>query len=428
MHDVPAMDLIFAESTPPGRGGISIIRLSGSGAKSVAETLVGELPIARRAYFRKVRDGDGLIDEALVLWFDGDNSFTGEELVELHLHGAPVIVRHVRDVLRNLNVRDAEPGEFTRRSFIAGKIDLAAAEGLSDLLEAETEAQRKQAIRSASGELSRKTESWRDALIQAGALVEVSVDFSDEDVPDDVPREVYTTLSRLCDELDAEIQGYASAERVRTGFEVAVIGPPNAGKSSLINYIGRRDISIVSEFAGTTRDVIELRVELQGLAVTFLDTAGIRDAQDAVEKQGVDLARKRAAGADLRLHLSQTGEVDQDLWQEGDITVSSKSDLGGPAHSANAISTKSGEGIDALLSLIFDILSVRVANAGLISHERQLVEMVAAREALSDIEEQPAELLAESIRQAGSSLSRLVGRIGAEDYLDRIFSTFCIGK
>lgn len=422
------MDLIFAEATPPGRGGVSVIRLSGHGARRVAEQLAGPLPIARHGYFRSIQDGEEVLDGALVIWFKEGHSFTGEEVAEFHLHGAPVVVRRVTQTLTRCGARQAEAGEFTRRAFQSGRMDLAEVEGLGDLLEAETEAQRQLAIRAANGELGKKTETWRGLLIRAGALVEASVDFADEEVPEEVPEDVYSILAELRIHLDNEIGGFPAAERLRKGFEIAVIGPPNAGKSSLINRIARRDVALVSNIAGTTRDIIEVRLDLNGLAVTFLDTAGLRISTDEIEQMGVDRAKRRALAADMRLHLSETNEIDQELWRDGDLSVATKMDLGPYKVSGNPVSSVTGEGIDELLLHIHDRLSLRVAGAGIVSHERQLSALVEARKVLSDTEQIPPELLAEAIRQTAASLDRLVGRIGAEEYLDVIFTSFCIGK
>lgn len=421
------MDLIFAEATPPGRGGVSVVRISGSGARAAAEMMAGPLPRPRQTYLRSLRDGDEVLDQALVIWFAAGESFTGEEVAELHLHGAPVIVRRVAELLRGRGLRDAEAGEFTRRAFLNGRMDLAEIEGLGDLLDAETEAQRQLAIRSAGGELARKTEEWRALLIRAGALVESSVDFADEEVPDDVPDEVFVLLNQLVESLDQEIGGFPAAERIRKGFEVAVIGPPNAGKSSLINRIAKRDVALVSDIAGTTRDIIELRLDLKGLAVTLLDTAGLRDTGDAVEQLGVERAKQRALAADLRLHLSDDGSIYQDSFIDGDLIIRGKADQAAKGKGL-AISSVTGQGIDQLLAEIFDRLSDRISGAGVTSHERQLNALVDARQALVGLDDLPPELLAEQIRQAAASLDRLLGRIGAEEYLDVIFSSFCIGK
>lgn len=421
------MDLIFAEATPPGRGGVSVIRLSGPGARAAAETLAGPLARPRHAYLRALREADEELDQSLAIWFEAGASFTGEEVAELHLHGAPVIARRVGAALERAGLRRAEAGEFTRRAFLNGRMDLAEVEGLGDLLAAETDAQRRLALRTAGGELGRRAEGWRATLIRAGALVESSVDFADEEVPDEVPDEVFDLLAGLAEQLSVEIDGFAAAERLRSGFEVAVIGAPNAGKSSLINRLARREVALVSEVAGTTRDVIELRLDLKGLAVTLLDTAGLRETADRVEGMGVARARDRAAAADLRIHLSPSGAIDRGLWRPGDLAVRSKADLCGE-RAGLAVSAVTGAGLGALVEALHAELANRVAGAGLVSHERQVASLRDARDALTGADGLPPELVAEMIRRAAVSLDRLLGRIGAEEYLDAIFTMFCIGK
>ncbi|WP_304616002.1 tRNA uridine-5-carboxymethylaminomethyl(34) synthesis GTPase MnmE [Paracoccus sp. (in: a-proteobacteria)] len=421
------MDLIYAEATPPGRGGVSIVRISGNGARQLAERLGGALPEARRTYLRRLVEDGEVLDQAMLIRFDEKASFTGEECVELHLHGAPVVVRRVARALERGGARLAEAGEFSRRALLNGRMDLVEVEGLGDLLAAETEAQRQLAMRTASGELAQRAVGWREKLIRAGALIEASVDFADEDVPDDVPAEVFDLVGQLIVELQRELAGFQAAERVRLGFEVAIIGPPNAGKSTLMNRLADRTVALVSEIAGTTRDVIEMRYDLNGLAVTFLDTAGLREAGDAIEAMGIGLARDRARLADLRIHLSPDGGRVDDLWQEGDLLVRSKADLsvGG---TGLMISAAAGDGLDDLLAELSDRLRQRVSQAGVISHDRQRQEIALAVDSLNSVAGQPAELAAEHIRAAAASLDRLLGRIGSEDYLDVIFASFCIGK
>lgn len=418
------MDLIYAEATPPGRGGISIIRLSGDGARRLAERLGGALPEARRMYLRTLAEEGEALDQAVLVRFEPGASFTGEESVELHLHGAPVVVRRVARALERGGARLADAGEFSRRALLNGRLDLVEVEGLGDLLAAETESQRQLAMRTASGEFARRAAGWREKLVRAGALIEASIDFADEDVPDEIPTEVFALTDQLVAEFQRELSGFVAAERVRMGFEVAIIGPPNAGKSTLMNRLADRTVAIVSEVAGTTRDVIELRYDLNGLAVTFLDTAGIRDAADRVEEIGIALAKERAQLADLRIHLSPDGRRVADLWQTGDLVVRSKADIGGQG----GISAVTGEGLDALLHELSKLLKQRVSQAGVISHERQRGEIEAAALALSNLASLPAELAAEQIRSAATSLDRLLGRISSEDYLDVIFKQFCIGK
>lgn len=415
------MDTIFAEATPPGRGGVSVVRLSGPDARAIGEDLVGPLPEPRRAELRSVRDGE-LIDRGLVLRFDSGASFTGEDVVEFHLHGAPVVVARLEQALRARGARRAEAGEFTRRAFLTGAVSLADAEGLADLLSAETEGQRRQAMRVAAGELTRWAESLRAPLIRAGALIEASLDFADEDVPESVPDEVFGIVSELRMQIDDMLSGFPAAERVRKGFEVAFVGPPNAGKSSLLNCIAGREVALVSEYAGTTRDVLSVDTDLRGLAVTFLDTAGLRDAGEQIERMGIARGRERAMRSDLRIHLGTP--VDAGLWQPGDLAVQSKADLGG-----GDVSAVTGEGVSGLLDAVYAVLSQRVAGAGLIAHRRQAEALRDAADSLLSVtSDVPAELIAERLRVASHCITALVGRIDAEDYLDEVFSSFCIGK
>ncbi|RQP06082.1 MAG: tRNA uridine-5-carboxymethylaminomethyl(34) synthesis GTPase MnmE [Paracoccus sp. BP8] len=419
------MDTIFAEATPPGRGGVTVVRLSGPKARAALESLAGPVPAPRVAALRALREGEDLIDRALVLWFEEGRSFTGEEVAELHLHGAPVIANRLAQALLNQGLRRAEAGEFTRRAFLNGRIDLAEAEGLADLLSAETEAQRKLAMRGTEGELARKAEALRAGLIRAGALIEASIDFADEEVPEEVPTEAFALIEAIRDDIRQMLASYPATERLRQGYEVAIIGPPNAGKSTLLNRIGQRDIALVSEIAGTTRDILELRADLRGLPVTFLDTAGLRESDDPVEAMGVARALKRAAEADLRIHLSVDG-IATDAVKEDDIVLRSKADLGqGPGL---AISARTGEGVAELLDMVYDRLRIRAADSGLVSHKRQAEALQRAWLALDVDRNDAPEFLAEALRQAIQGLAMMVGRVGAEDYLDEIFSSFCIGK
>ncbi|HWL57967.1 MAG TPA: tRNA uridine-5-carboxymethylaminomethyl(34) synthesis GTPase MnmE [Paracoccus sp. (in: a-proteobacteria)] len=419
------MDTIFAEATPPGRGGVSVVRLSGPESRIVLQSLTGAVPQARRAYLRALRDGDDLIDHALVMWFEEGHSFTGEEVAEFHLHGAPVIANRLTQALLARGLRRAEAGEFTRRAFLNGRMDLAEAEGLADLLSAETEAQRRLAMKSTDGELGRKVEELRAKLVRAGALVEASIDFADEEVPEDVPAEVFDLIRSSRAEIAAMLESYPATERLRQGYEVAIIGPPNAGKSSLINRIAKRELALVSDIAGTTRDILELRTDLKGLPVTFLDTAGMRESADPIEAMGVQRALRRAEDADLRILLSEEADG-AGAAEEGDLIVRSKADLS--AGNTLSVSAKTGEGISELLDLVYDRLRVRAAKSGLIGHRRQAEALERALRSLAVSEEMAPEFLAESLREASFTLASLLGRIGAEDYLDEIFSSFCIGK
>lgn len=418
------MDTIFAEATPPGRGGVTVVRLSGPLARSVLESLAGPVGQPRLATLRALRDGEDLIDRALVLWFEAGHSFTGEEVAELHLHGVPIIAERLSKALLSRGLRQAEAGEFTRRAFLNGRMDLAEAEGLADLLSAETEAQRRLAMRATEGELGQQVDSLRAKLVRAGALIEASIDFADEEVPEEVPEEVFALVAGVREDIHQMLATYPATERLRQGYEVAIIGPPNAGKSTLLNRIGQREIALVSDIAGTTRDTLELRTDLRGLPVTFLDTAGLRASDDPVEVMGIARARKRAADADLRIHLSEDGLAEAS--GVDDIAVRSKADLG--TGEGISISALTGEGVAELLDLIYDRLRVRAADSGLVGHKRQAQALERALVALNIGRDMPPEFLAESLRHAAQALAMMVGRVGAEDYLDEIFSSFCIGK
>lgn len=419
------MDTIFAEATPPGRGGVSIVRLSGPASRQVAEDLAGALPEARNSYYRSIRDGGDLIDRALLVRFEAGASFTGEDSCEFHLHGAPVVVKRLEAALLARGLRRAEPGEFTLRSFISGQMDLAEVEGLSDLLAAETESQRKLAVEASTGALGRLAEEWREGLVHAGAMITASIDFADEEIPDEVAADVWQVVAGVRASIAAELAGFPARERLRQGFEVALLGAPNAGKSSLMNAIARKDVAIVTEQAGTTRDVVEFRADLRGLPVIFLDTAGIRETEDLVEGIGIGRARDRAADADLRIFLGSVPDEARDLISEGDLFVETKGDLTGIS---GAISSQTGEGVDLLLDQIFEILRERVVTSGVASHARQAEAMQAAVDALDMPDNAPPELLAEAMREALHHLQRLVGKVDVDDYLDRVFSTFCVGK
>ncbi|HCI06342.1 tRNA uridine-5-carboxymethylaminomethyl(34) synthesis GTPase MnmE [Ascidiaceihabitans sp.] len=425
------MNTIFALASAQGRAGVSVIRLSGPDAKEVVGKFVSNLPKNRVAGLRVLIDETGEpLDHALVLCFDGPRSFTGDDVVELHLHGSIAVVQSVLRVLGDSGLaRLAEPGEFTRRALENGRMDLAQVEGLADLIESETEAQRKQALRVVTGHLGALVEQWRSSLIRAAALIEATIDFVDEDVPVDVTPEVRELLRGVKSDLLKEIAGSKIAERIRVGFEVAIVGAPNAGKSTLLNAMAGREAAITSDIAGTTRDVIEVRMDLKGLPVTILDTAGLRDGQDAVEVIGIKRALERAGDADLRVFLAGDNEVLPLIQQPDDIRVTPKADLTG-----TGVSGVTGQGVSELLDEIQQILEQRSSQAGLATHERHRIAMQSTLIALDvvlplvDLGPKHYDIAAEELRTAIRSLEALVGRIDVENLLDEIFSSFCLGK
>ena len=426
------MDTIFAQATAPGKAGVAIVRLSGPKAWVAIETMCSGLPEPRVVGLRELHGRDGLLDTALVVVFEDGASFTGENVAELHLHGSSAVVSAVLSEISSLEgLRHAEPGEFTRRALENGCLDLAQVEGLADLIDAETEAQRRQAVRVLSGELGEKAEGWRQGLIRAAALIEASIDFADEDVPVDVTPEVDDILRRVLIELESEIDGVGFAERVRTGFEVAIVGAPNVGKSTLLNALAGREAAITSEIAGTTRDVIEVRMDLGGLPVTILDTAGLRDTDDPVESIGVEKAQARAKSADLRIFLVDVDGSPAFEPIARDIVVASKADLIG--ESSEGVSGRTGQGLPKLIERIQSRISELAGQSGIATRERHRFAMSSAsgslRDALVNLESgEVYELVAEDIRSAIRSLDSLIGRVDVEMLLDDIFSSFCIGK
>lgn len=427
-------DTIFAQATAHGRAGVCVIRISGPQAFSIAEKIAAPMPPVRQAAVRSVVGLDGLeIDSALVLAFQGPASFTGEDVVELHLHGSIAVVRAVLTLLHGFdNTRLADLGEFTRRAMENGKLDLTQVEGLGDLIEAETEAQRKQALRILSGQLGHRVEEWRTKLIRAAALLEVTIDFADEDVPVDVSPEVRDLLTSVRVDLLKEISGTHTAERIRSGFEVAIIGRPNAGKSTLLNALAGRDAAITSAVAGTTRDVIEVRMDLGGLPVTLLDTAGLRDGADEVEAIGIDRALKRGAKADLRIFLARPDEELPIVAQPGDIRVAPKADL--QKETEDAVSGLTGQGVTELISKVQSELADRILSAGLATHERHRVALQKSADGIDavmsvlDYGPDQYDIAADELRHAIRALENLVGLIDVENLLDVIFSSFCLGK
>jgi tRNA modification GTPase len=427
------MDTIYALATAAGKSGVAVVRISGPSAKPAVKALAGDVPPSRVASLRRLTDADGiLLDVGLVLIFDAGHSFTGEDVAELQIHGSTATAKAIQSALGALpDLRLAEPGEFTRRALENNQLDLAQVEGLADLIEAETEAQRRQALQTLSGALSDKAEAWRTDLIRAAALLEATIDFADEDVPVDVSPEVSGLIEQVQTDLATEQKGVPAAERIRDGFEVAIIGAPNTGKSTLLNALAGRDAAITSEVAGTTRDVIEVRMDIGGLPVTLLDTAGLRDTEDQVEKVGVSRARERAEAADLRVVLMAPGDPLPDIFLgPDDVTLRSKSDISKGAD----ISGLTGDGVPNLVAKLSVVLADRAGSARSATHARHLAAIERSSKALEsaihEVKQGPdrAEIAAEEIRSATRALNSLVGRVDVEDILDEVFASFCLGK
>ena len=428
------METIFALSTAPGKAGVAVIRVSGPEVPMVAAHICGGLPNPRTASLRNLRDPNGArLDEAITLFFPEGASFTGEPVLEFQTHGSPAVISALLCHLGALHgLRPADPGEFTRRALANGRLDLPQVEALADLLESETEAQRRQAMRVFSGMLGKTCAEWRAALIRALALLEVTLDFADEEVPTDVFSEVRDLLTGVLCGLEGQISGFRVAERIRSGFEVAILGAPNAGKSTLLNTLAGREAAITSEHAGTTRDVIEVAMDLGGLPVTLLDTAGLRESSDAVESIGIARARARARAADLRVFLDQEGQSFAELWQEGDIILRAKADLYRDAQ--EGVSGLTGQGVDRLIERITTVLGARAQGGGMAIRARHESAMRRGAEALGaalsalDAGEAATDIAAEEIHAAVRALDSLVGRIDVETVLGEIFASFCLGK
>lgn len=426
------MDTIFALATAQGRAGIAVVRVSGPAATQAVARICKELP--KRRGLRALHDAEGaLLDEALILRFAEGKSFTGEEVVELHLHGSPAVVKALLRVLGDMDdLRPAEAGEFTRRALDNGRLNLAEVEGLADLIDAETESQRRQAVRVFSGALGALADRWRAQLIRAAALLEATIDFADEEVPVDVSPEVLELIGTVSSEMAKEAAGVRVAERLRDGFEVAIIGAPNVGKSTLLNRLAGRDVAITSDIAGTTRDVIEVQMDLDGLPVTMLDTAGLRETEDHIEGLGVARARARAADADLRIHLILNEKDRPKGLGSDDLVVWAKSDL---QHGDGfGVSGKTGAGMDALIAEVSERLQQKVARIGVamrerhrLAMERAVTDMASAAAALRSGEGM-TDLIAEDLRSAIRAVDSIVGRVDVEHVLDEIFASFCIGK
>jgi tRNA modification GTPase len=412
-----------------------VLRVSGQKTKEAAEALAGPLPAPRRAGYRAFRDGDEVLDAGLLLWFPGPKSYTGEDMAELQLHGSPAILARFSRVFGMLGVRLAEPGEFTRRAVLNGKMDLTAAEAVADIVNAETEAQRKQALRQLGGELRALYDDWRQKLTRAQAHLEAAIDFADDDLPERLREDVADQLRGLMSEMKTHLSDNHRGERLREGLYAAIIGAPNAGKSSLLNRLARREVAIVTPLPGTTRDVLEVQCDVGGYPLTLADTAGLREAADVVEQEGVRRALQRAEQADFRvLVFDAAAEPDAATLaqqREGDVVVWNKSDLATCGREGVSVSAMTGDGLEVLLAALAQKAEALVG-LGLSPSLTRERHRLAVEESMASLTRalgaRQLDLMAEDVRLASRSLGRITGQVGAEDLLDVIFRDFCLGK
>ncbi|VVS99660.1 tRNA uridine-5-carboxymethylaminomethyl(34) synthesis GTPase MnmE [Rhizobium sp. EC-SD404] len=435
----PTTDTIVALSSGALPAGVAVLRVSGPHVRFVLETMCGEVPEPRTTALRSIRNRNGeMLDKGLVIYFQSPKSFTGEDCAEFQVHGGRAIVAALLSELAGLpNIRLAEPGEFTRRAFENGRMDLTEAEGLADLIAAQTEMQRRLAVAQADGGLTRLYAGWAHQLLHARALVEADLDFADEDdVPGSVADRVWSDLEALRDEMERHLAYAAIGERIRDGFKIVIVGPPNAGKSSLLNALASREVAIVSPEAGTTRDLISVDVDLGGYAASITDTAGIRATDHGIEREGIARAKKALMNADLVLNLSDNGAYIDDAPENiPHIYVGTKSDLidNRSIKSDIAISVETGQGVDGLIALCKSKLS-ELANAPSMAlptrlrHRQHLTESLDYLERAVTGPGMPIELRSEDLRMSADALGRITGRVDVEDVLDVIFSSFCIGK
>lgn len=453
MAVVPAT--IFALASAPGRAGVAVLRLSGPDAGAALLALAPDLaalPAPRRAvrvflYASESNSDEARdrIDDGLALWFPAPASFTGEDVVELHVHGGHAVLDSLTTSLQSLSgLRPAMPGEFSRRAFEHGKMDLTAVEAIADLVDAETSAQRRQALAQMDGSLARLYDGWRARLIKSLAFAEASIDFAEEDIPDDLARQSIEALRSLSAEISNHLADGGIGERIRSGFRIALTGAPNVGKSSLLNALAKRDVAIVSDIAGTTRDVIEVPLDLGGYATVLIDTAGIRDSTDQIEQEGVRRARAQAAMADLQIHLiDASGDLADLTIEPGALLVLNKADLLGDVKPSNLpddgmlISVKTGAGLSDLITEMTKRIaakaSAHTSASAPLTRARHRHALEDCRGALDRAIEGAGkgfdeEMMAEDIRLAAHALGRITGRVDVEELLDRIFRDFCIGK
>ena len=440
---------IYALSSGPGLSGVAVIRISGEITKEVLQSIImGSFPKPRVASLRKIINfkSKELIDECIVLWFPGPNSYTGEDMAEIHAHGSRAVIQSILDNLSKIKgCKIAEPGEFTKRAFYNEKINLIKAESIGDLIAAETEIQRKQALKIMSGKSSDKFDSWRETLLKILSNLEAKIDFPDEDLPSNILNNIKKDSEKVKAEIKKILNDSKVGERIREGFKIAIVGPTNAGKSSLLNYFSKREVAIVSEIAGTTRDIIEVHLNIDGFPVVMSDTAGIRDSKDEIEKKGIKLALKRAEDADLNILVFEPKSVDftsflSDLNVEKSIFVINKSDLGKKEgkdldkYKPILISIKDETNIDELIDRVKKNLTNKFISVEdtLISRERHRQHLEQCILHLDDFSKKEKDndfdKAAEDIRLATRHLGMLVGKVDVEEILGSIFNDFCIGK
>lgn len=436
-------DSIVALSSGHLPSGIAIIRITGPKTRFALETITGNVPKPRFAHYGKFKSRDGsVLDSGISFFFPGPKSFTGEDSAEFHVHGGRAVVSAMIQAIGELDgFRQAEPGEFTRRAFLNGKVDLVEAEALADLVSAETEAQRRFAVLNSEGRQSELYQAWRSRLIHGRAMIEAEMDFSDEgDVPGSVSSAVWADIDLMIEEIERHLQGFRKAEIIRDGYDVVIVGAPNAGKSSLLNALARRDVAIVTDEPGTTRDLVEVALELDGVKVRLTDTAGIRETSGKVELIGIEKARQKISAADAVLYLEDLGDPQRlapDEIPAGSIRLGTKADLSKDDIRDNAydllVSTETGEGIDALLALLSGRAVAEIGSTGdvLPSRQRHVELLRATADFLRSCRSLPVadlELRSEHLRLASDRLGRISGAVDPEDLLDVIFSQFCIGK
>ncbi len=441
----PTQDTIFALSSGAGRTALAVVRVSGPAAGAALDRIAAPRPKPRFAAFRKLRHPETgeEFDHALVLWFAGPNTETGEDMCELHLHGGRAVLAGAFDALSAIpGCRPATAGEFARRAFENGKLDLTAAEGIIDLIDADTDAQRRQALRQASGELAQLYEGWRRGLIEAQGFLEAAIDFADEgDIAETVEVNGLANAASLAISIERHLKDGRRGEIVRDGFRIVIAGPPNVGKSSLINALARRDVAIVSDEPGTTRDVLEVRLDLHGYMAIIADTAGLRETAGVIEQEGIRRALSRADEADLVLWIidatAPVADVPPDVGKRGKrvLRILNKIDAPGtdaPVPNDLALSAKTGAGIPELINtlsaIVHDASSSDAPAITQLRHRQQIEACLAALKDVHALTKLPLELAAEQVRIAADALGRIVGRIDPEEVLDQVFARFCIGK